>query len=150
MVEIQAYQCSDTISYLLKLAWQLPSGISFDYVIATAYIQTITLLYIYLCIWGLDLRLNNINYPYWWVDYSSPIIIISLYWTSETLPSSSITTSEWLICDNTHRPRSVIYKVNDFILKTLSSSLVLILILLYVKSIHSEDMFPWQCFHYKS
>jgi len=52
----------------------------------TACIWTITLLYIYLCIWGLDFRLNNINYICWY--YSSPIIIISLYWTSETLLSS--------------------------------------------------------------
>ena len=59
---------------------------------ATACTQTITLLYIYLCVWGLDLRLNNINYFYW--HYSSSIIIISLYWTSETPLSSSITTSE--------------------------------------------------------
>ena len=28
----------------------------------TAYAQTITILYIYLCIWELDLKLNNINY----------------------------------------------------------------------------------------
>ena len=52
---------------------------------------------IYLCIWELDLRLNNVNYSCWY--YLSPIIIISLYWTSETLLSSSITTSEYLICD---------------------------------------------------
>ena len=34
---------------------------SFDHVMATACTQTITLLYIYLCVWELDLRLNNIN-----------------------------------------------------------------------------------------
>ena len=62
LVEIQAYQCSDIISYLLKLAWQLLSGVSFDHVMATACARTITLLYIYLYVWGLDLRLNNINY----------------------------------------------------------------------------------------
>ena len=66
LVEIQAYQCSDIISYLLKLAWQLPSGTSFDHVMATACAQTITLLYIYLYVWGLDLRLNNINYSCWY------------------------------------------------------------------------------------
>ena len=66
LVEIQAYQCSDIISYLLKLAWQLPSGLSFDHVMATACARTITLLYIYLCVWELDLRLNNINYSYWY------------------------------------------------------------------------------------
>ena len=98
LVEIQAYQCSNIISYLLKLAWQLPSGMSFDHVMATAYTWTITLLYIYLCVWGLDLRLNNVNYSYWY--FLSSIIIISLYWTSETPLSSSITTSEYLICDN--------------------------------------------------
>ena len=70
---------------------------SFDYVMAKACTQAITLLYIYLYIWGLDLRLNNINYFCWY--YLSPIIIISLYWTSETLFSLSITTSEYLICD---------------------------------------------------
>ena len=69
LVEIQTYQYSDIISYLLKLAWQLPSGTSFDHVMATACVQTITLLYIYLCVWGLDLRLNNVNYPCWY--YSS-------------------------------------------------------------------------------
>ena len=66
LVEIQAYQYSDIISYLLKLAWQLLSGTSFDHVMSTACAQTITLLYIYLCVWGLDLRLNNINYSYWY------------------------------------------------------------------------------------
>jgi len=73
LVEIQVYQCSNIISYLLKLAWQLPSGMSFDHVIATACTWTITLLYIYLCVWGLDLRFNNINYSCWY--YSS----LSLY-----------------------------------------------------------------------
>ena len=70
LVEIQAYQYSDIISYLLKLAWQLPSGTSFDHVMVTACAQTITLLYIYLCIWGLNLRLNNINYSCWYFSSS--------------------------------------------------------------------------------
>ena len=70
LVEIQVYQCSDIISYLLKLAWQLPSGTSFDHVMATACAWTITLLYIYLCVWGLDLRLNNINYFCWYFSSS--------------------------------------------------------------------------------
>ena len=82
LVEIQAYQCSDIISYLLKLAWQLPSGMSFNHVMATACTRTITLLYIYLYVWGPDLRLNNVNYSYWY--FPSSIIITSLYWTSET------------------------------------------------------------------
>ena len=98
LVEIQAYQCSDIISYLLKLAWQLPSGMSLDHVMATACTQTITLLYIYLCVWGLDFRLNNINYSYWY--FPSSIIITSLYWISETPLSSSITTSKYPICDS--------------------------------------------------
>ena len=50
LVEIQAYQCSNIISYLLKLAWQLPSDMSFDHVMAIACTWTITLLYIYLYI----------------------------------------------------------------------------------------------------
>ena len=70
LVEIQAYQYSDIISYLLKLAWQLPSGMSFDHVMATACTWTITLLYIYLCVWGLNLRLNNINYSCWYFSSS--------------------------------------------------------------------------------
>ena len=70
LVEIQAYQYSDIISYLLKLAWQLLSGPSFDHVMATACAWTITLLYIYLCVWGLDLRLNNINYFCWYFSSS--------------------------------------------------------------------------------
>ena len=70
LVEIQAYQCSDIISYLLKLAWQLPSDMSFDYMMATAYAQTITLLYIYLCVWGLNLKLNNVNYSSWYFSSS--------------------------------------------------------------------------------
>ena len=37
---------------------------------ATACTQTITLLYIYLCVWGLDLRLNNINYFCWYFSSS--------------------------------------------------------------------------------
>jgi len=71
LVEIQAYQCSDIISYLLKLAWQLPSGTSFDHVMATTCTWTITLLYIYLYVWGLNFRLNNINYSYWY--FLSPV-----------------------------------------------------------------------------
>ena len=59
--------------------------------------RTITLLYIYLCVWGLDLRLNNVNYSYWY--FPSSTIITSLYWTSKIPLSSSITTSEYLICD---------------------------------------------------
>ena len=43
---------------------------SFDHVMATAYAWTITLLYIYLCVWGLDLRLNNINYSCWYFSSS--------------------------------------------------------------------------------
>jgi len=35
---------------------------SFNYVIETACAQTITSLYKYFCIWGLDLSLNNINF----------------------------------------------------------------------------------------
>ena len=70
LVEIQAYQCSNIISYLLKLAWQLPSGTSFDHVMATACVWIITLLYIYLCIWELDLKLNNINYSCWYFSLS--------------------------------------------------------------------------------
>jgi len=54
-------------------------------VIETAYVQIITILYKYFCIWGLDLRLNNINYSYWY--YLSSIITISLYWTSKPLSS---------------------------------------------------------------
>ena len=65
--------------------------------IATACTQTITLLYIYLCVWKLDFRLNNVNYSYWY--FLSSIIITFLYWTSRTLFSSNITTSEYLICD---------------------------------------------------
>ena len=83
---------------------------SFYHVMATACAWTITLLYIYLCVWGLDLRLNNVNYFYWY--FPSSIIITSLYWTSETPLSSSITTSEYLICDKygipgglQHRPK---------------------------------------------
>ena len=41
MVEIQAYQCSNIISYLLKLAWQLPLGTSFNYVIATSSVSEV-------------------------------------------------------------------------------------------------------------
>ena len=67
LVEIQAYQCSDIISYLLKLA---PIRYEFDHVMVTACTRTITLLYIYLCIWGLDLRLNNINYSCWYFSSS--------------------------------------------------------------------------------
>ena len=81
LVEIQAYQYSDIISYLLKLAWQLPSGTSSDHVMATACVRTITLLYIYLCVWGLDLRLNNINYSYWYFSSSvnHHILILNLW-----------------------------------------------------------------------
>ena len=65
-IEIQVYQYSDIISYLLKLAWHLlwqitaPPDMSFNLKITCA--QTITILYKYFCIWGLDLRLNNISF----------------------------------------------------------------------------------------
>ena len=72
-------------------------------VMVCAQAVAITLLYIYLCVWGLDLRLNNINYSYWY--FPSSIIITSLYWTSGTPLSSSITTSEYLICDTRIRVR---------------------------------------------
>ena len=67
-IKIQAYQCSNMISYLLKLAWYLLWQItalldmSFDHVMKTACAWTITILYKYFCIWELDLRLNNIIY----------------------------------------------------------------------------------------
>ena len=56
-IEIQAYQYSDIISYFLKLAWHLLwqmtalLDMSFDYVMETACIQTITILYVYFYIW---------------------------------------------------------------------------------------------------
>ena len=105
MIEIQAYQCSDIISCLLKLAWQLLSGMSFDYMMKTAYAQTITLLYIYFYIWGLDFRLNNINFH----QYLSFIIYINLnhhyhhYWTSKSLlnlweyTQGSDITNKWVV-----------------------------------------------------
>ena len=37
---------------------------SFDHVMEIAFICTITLLYIYFCIWELDLKLNSINFHY--------------------------------------------------------------------------------------
>ena len=81
LVEIQAYQCSDIISYLLKLAWQLPSGTSFDHVMATACARIITLLYIYLYVWGLDFRLNNVNYSYWYflLSVSHHTLVLNLW-----------------------------------------------------------------------
>ena len=87
LVEIQAYQYSDIISYLLKLAWQLLLDTSFDYMMAIACVRIITLLYIYLYVWKLDFKLNNINL----CQYLSFIICIDLnhhcyhYWTSESL-----------------------------------------------------------------
>ena len=54
---------------------------SFDHVMATACAQTITILYIYLCVWGLDLRLNNINYSCWYFSSSVNhyILILNLW-----------------------------------------------------------------------
>ena len=78
----------------------------------TACIQIITLLYIYFCVWGLDLRLNNINYSCWY--YLSPIIIISLYWTSETPLSSNIITSE--CCGNYLSQRQMITQVVNLLM----------------------------------
>ena len=43
---------------------------SFDHVMATACARTITLLYIYFYVWGLDFRLNNINYFCWYFSSS--------------------------------------------------------------------------------
>ena len=89
------------------------SGTSFDHVMATACAQTITLLYIYLCIWRLDLRLNNVNYSCWY--FSLSVIITSLYWTSGTPLSSSITTSEYLICDKGSLPFITISDANQMV-----------------------------------
>jgi len=47
---------------------------SFDYVIETACIQTITILCKYFYIWELDLRLNNINLYY--LSLTSVLILI--------------------------------------------------------------------------
>ena len=67
----------------------LPSGTSFDHIMETAYIQIITILYIYLYVWELDLRFNNI------IHHQSLLIIIDIcidlyhhyhhYWTSKSL-----------------------------------------------------------------
>ena len=73
--------------------------------IETSCIQTITLLYIYLYIWGLDFRLNNINF----YQFLSFIICIDLnhhchyYWTSESLltlwecTQGSDITNKWVV-----------------------------------------------------
>ena len=78
---------------------------SFDHVMETACAQTITLLYIYLYVWGLDLRLNNINFH----QSLSFIIYIDLnhhchhYWTSESLlnlweyTQDSDITNKWVV-----------------------------------------------------
>ena len=78
---------------------------SFDHVMATACVQTITLLYIYFCVWKLDLRLNNINLH----QFLSFIICIDLnhnchdYWTSESLlnlwecTQGSDITNKWVV-----------------------------------------------------
>ena len=132
MVEIQVYQCSDIISYLLKLAWQLPSGMSFDHVMTTACTWTITLLYIYLYVWGLDLRLNNINYSCWY--FLSSTIIISLYWTSEPPLSSSITTSEYLICDSSNLVETSCQVLLWSLLDILPRDLLLVLLLVFMTS----------------
>jgi len=71
----------------------------------TACIWAITLLYIYFCVWRLDLRLNNINYH----QSLSFIICIDLnyhcyhYWTSESLlnlwecTQGSDITNKWVV-----------------------------------------------------
>ena len=48
---------------------------------ATACARTITLLYIYLYVWGLDLRLNNVNYSCWYFSssVSHHILILNLW-----------------------------------------------------------------------
>jgi len=78
---------------------------SFDHVMVTACTWTITLLYIYFCIWELDLRLNNINL------HQSLFFIICIdlnhychhYWTSELLlnlwecTQGSDITNKWVV-----------------------------------------------------
>jgi len=78
---------------------------SFDNVIESACTQTITLIYIYLYVWGLDLRLNNIIY----YQFLFFIICIDLnhhchyYWTSKSLLNlwkciqGSDTTNKWVV-----------------------------------------------------
>ena len=95
---------------------------SFGHVMATACAQTITLLYIYLCVWGLNLRLNNVNYFCWYFSSSANhhILILNLWntiqlkyhnqWVSylwyllgsidsvfslQSIPSVYMTTSRW-------------------------------------------------------
>ena len=50
-------------------------GMSFDYIIETAYKQTITILYKYFYIWELNLRFNNINYYLSFINFYFFIII---------------------------------------------------------------------------
>ena len=78
--------------------------------------QTITLLYIYFCVWELDLRLNNINL----YQSLSFIICIDLnhhchhYWTSESLlnlwecTQGSDITNQWVV----HFVIKVVVEVN--------------------------------------
>ena len=56
---------------------------SFDYVIKTAYTQTIIILYKYFYIWELDFRLNNINLHY--LSLTSVLIFIIIITIIEPL-----------------------------------------------------------------
>jgi len=85
LVEIQAYQCSDIISYLLKLAWQLlwqmTAPIRYKFWSCdrnSLYTDYYSFVYILLC---LRVRLNNINYSCWYFSSSvnHHILILNLW-----------------------------------------------------------------------
>jgi len=88
--------------FLWSTLRSLNCNISFDYVIETACIQTITILYMYLCVWRLNLRLNNII-------HQSLFFIINIYhychyyWTSKSLinlweyTQGSNITNKWVV-----------------------------------------------------
>jgi len=115
LVEIQAYQCSNIISYLLKLAWQLlwqmTAPIRYKFWSCdgnSLCMDHHSFVYIYFCVWELDLRLNNIILH----QFSSifiPYYLIDLnyhchhYWTSESLlnlwecTQDSNITNKWVV-----------------------------------------------------
>ena len=68
--------------------------------IETACAWTITILYIYLCIWELDLRLNNVNYFYWYFSSSvnHHILILNLWNTIQLKYHNQWVSYLWYIC----------------------------------------------------
>ena len=106
---------------------------------ATACAWTITLLYIYLCVWWLDLRLNNINYSCWYFSssVSHHILVLNLWntiqlkyhnqWVSylwySSSPHTALVITDASIKNDIATSISHIHSMNSLLTKTVHHAL---------------------------